>query len=265
METGVGPDDVAPLAAGVFERLAGIRRRILDAGGDPSRITIVAVTKGQPLSAVLAARRAGLADIGENYAAELLEKAATVPPEPARGRDTDGLPTLRWHYLGAIQRNKIARLSPVVSCWQAVSRAEEAAAIGRHRPGAEIFVEVAAREDPGRPGVAPDAVAELVEAARRAKCRVRGLMTVAPLAPPAGVAGAPAAGVAGAPADVAAEAFGIVAGLARELGLEELSMGMTDDLEQAVAAGTTMIRIGRALFGDRPSRGPRERPAGLQQ
>ena len=82
----------------------------------------------------------------------------------------------------------------------------------------------------------------MVEAARREGCTVRGLMTVAPLA---GGADQPA---------VAARAFARVAALAATLGLGELSMGMSDDLEQAVAAGTTMIRIGTALFGERPAR-----------
>jgi hypothetical protein len=78
-----------------------------------------------------------------------------------------------------------------------------------------------------------------VDAARQAGCTVRGLMTVAPLVRAASMT------------ETAAEAFATVAGLAATLGLGELSMGMSDDLEQAVAAGSTMIRVGTALFGER--------------
>lgn len=252
-------EPAADSAGEVAQRLAAIRERIAGAGGDASKIAIVAVTKGQGPEAVRAALGAGLVEIGENYATELLGKIAAL-------EEVD-LVTVRWHFLGAIQRNKIARLGPVVSCWQGVSRAEEAIAIGRRSPGAEIFVEVATGGDPSRPGCSPADAPQVVEAARAANCQVRGLMTVAPL--PDRGPDAPAGSPSGPDEDRlgtrAAEAFGSVAELARELGLSELSMGMSEDLEQAVAAGTTMIRVGRALFGERQGHGPRESASGLQE
>jgi hypothetical protein len=212
------------LAAAVVARLAGIRRRIVEAGGDPSQVRVVAVTKGFGLDAVVAARAAGLIDIGENYAAELRAKA----PGP------DGT---RWHFLGAVQRNKVASLAPLVDLWQSVSREVEGERIAACSPGAAVLVQVDTTGAAGRNGCPPAAVATLAAGLASLGLEVRGLMTVAPQ-------GAPAA---------AAAAFAEVARLADGLGLTERSMGMTDDLEAAVAAGSTMIRVGRALFGERPS------------
>jgi len=214
---------------GVAERLHSVRLRIERAGGDPAAVRVVAVTKGFGPEAVVAARAAGLYDIGENYANELVAKAADLA-------DTSS-PRTRWHFLGAIQRNKVARLAPIVDVWQSVSRVEEGARIARFAPGATAFVEVETTGLSGRNGCPPDAVRDLVSRLRDAGVDVRGLMTVA----------APGPGA-------AASAFGTVRSLADDLGLEERSMGMTDDLEAAVRAGTTMVRMGRALFGERPAK-----------
>jgi len=219
-----GPFDVA---AG----LVSVRARIAAAGGDPDKVRIVAVTKGFGPQAVEAARDAGVLDVGENYAQELLAKDEALRGSGARD------PGLRWHFLGAIQRNKIAALAPVVSCWQSVARAVEGEAIARRRPGAAVLVEVDTTGTPGRNGCAPEGVPALVAGLRDRRLEVEGLMTVAPLDP-----------------DAARAAFRLVRSLADDLGLAERSMGMSDDLELAVAEGATMVRVGRALFGDRPAR-----------
>jgi hypothetical protein len=237
----------------VLARLNDVRRRITAAGGDPERVAVVAVTKGQPMTAVLSALAIGALDLGENYAGELLDKAAALESrvrEPWEGEPA-GPP--RWHFLGAVQRNKVRRLAPVVACWQGVSRGEEAVAIARSSEQAEIFVEINTTGEAGRGGCSPVEAGRVVETALQAGCRVRGLMTVAPL-----VAGVSAP-------ETAAEGFATVAGLAATLGLGELSMGMSHDLEQAVAAGSTMIRIGTALFGERSGDDPRKLRRGLQQ
>jgi pyridoxal phosphate enzyme (YggS family) len=205
-----------------------VRGRIADAGGRPDAVRVVAVTKGFGPGAVRAALRAGLADVGENYAQELLSKNESL------GADASGV---RWHFLGAVQRNKVAALAPVVTCWQGVARAVEAEAIARRRPGATVLVEVETTGAPGRNGCPPADVPGLVAELRALDLDVRGLMTVAP---------PDAAG--------ARRAFRAVRALADRLGLEELSMGMSDDLELAVAEGSTMVRVGRALFGERPPR-----------
>jgi PLP dependent protein len=225
-----------PATDDVVGRLAGVRRRIEAAGGDPAAVRVVAVTKGFGPETVAAAIAAGLPDVGENYAQELAAKAASLPAAVAD--------EVRWQFLGAVQRNKVRSLAPLVACWQAVAREAEGREIARRRPGAAVLVEVDASGVPGRPGCRPDDAAALVRDLRSLGLDVQGLMTVAPRDP----AGARAA-------------FRLVRALADRLDLRERSMGMSDDLEVAVAEGSTMIRVGRALFGERPPRtGPAASP-----
>jgi len=186
-------------------------------------VRVVGVTKGFGPDAVRAAREAGLGDLGENYAAELVAKAPAADD------------AVVWHFLGAVQRNKVALLAPLVGLWQSVAREAEGARIARFAPGARVLVQVDTTGLPGRNGCLPSDVGELVRRLLDLGLEVRGLMTVA--AP-----GLPAARA----------AFERVGQLADQLGLPERSMGMSDDLEAAVAAGSTMVRIGRALFGERP-------------
>jgi PLP dependent protein len=218
----------------VAERLAEVRGRIAAAGGDPERVTVVAVTKGFDVSAVLAARASGITAIGENYAEELLTKAAAVGPD-----------AVQWHYLGAVQRRKVGRLAPVVACWQSLSREEEGRAVAARAAGAAVFVEVDTTGIPGRLGVRPEQAGALVENLRGLGLRVQGLMTVALPGPP----------------EAARPGFRAVSRLSRELGLDQLSAGMSDDLEVAVSEGSTMVRVGRALFGPRPATGSQRPPA----
>jgi uncharacterized pyridoxal phosphate-containing UPF0001 family protein len=218
----------------VARNLAVVRDRIAAAGGDPDRIRVVAVTKTFGPDAVAAALGAGLVDIGENYASELVAKAQAL----AGQRDEDARDRApRWHFLGAIQRNKVGSLAPFVGLWQSVAREAEGARIARFAPGASVMVEVEATGIPGRNGCPPAAVPDLVASLGDLGLDVSGLMTVAAPDPTA-----------------AAATFGLVARLADDLGLRERSMGMSDDLEVAVSAGSTMVRIGRSLFGERPSR-----------
>jgi uncharacterized pyridoxal phosphate-containing UPF0001 family protein len=212
----------------VPERLAGIHERIEQAGGDPGRVAVLPVTKGFGFEAVVAALDAGCAAVGENYAQELTAKAAAVTAEGH---------SVQWHFLGAVQRNKVKGLAPLVACWQGVARATEGAAIARHRPGARVLVEVETTGEPGRNGCPPGTVPALVAELGDLGLAVTGLMTVAPVG-----------------ADRARDCFRTVRALADRLGLPDRSMGMTDDLEIAVAEGSTMVRVGRALFGERPAR-----------
>jgi len=206
----------------VAARLAAVRARIGRAGGDPDRVRVLAVTKGFGPEAVEAARAAGLTDIGENYSAELQAKA----PGPAG---------TQWHFLGAVQRNKVRALAPLVDVWQGVARFAEGERIARFAPGARVLIQVDYTGLPGRNGCAPEEVPALAEALVGLDLHLQGLMTVAPPEPHAADA-----------------AFGSLGRLADELDLPERSMGMSADLEAAVAAGSTMVRVGRALFGDRP-------------
>jgi uncharacterized pyridoxal phosphate-containing UPF0001 family protein len=200
-----------------------VRQRIARAGGDPDLVRILAVTKGFGPEAVRAARAAGLTDIGENYAAELEAKA----PGPVG---------TRWHFLGAIQRNKVRSLAPLVDVWQGVARLVEGERIAQHAAGARVLIQIDYTGLPGRNGCSPESVPELARALMGLDLQVQGLMTVAPQA-----------------ASQAEAAFQSLSRAADALGLPERSMGMSEDLEAAVAAGSTMVRIGRALFGDRPA------------
>ncbi len=145
---------------------------------------------------------------------------------------------MAWHFLGAVQRNKVAQLAPLVALWQSVARETEGVRIARLAPGAAVLVQVDTTGLPGRNGCSPAAAPELVDRLQELGLDVRGLMTVA------------------APGPAAARAsFETVRHLADDLELKERSMGMSEDLEAAVAAGSTMVRVGRALFGERPTSG----------
>jgi PLP dependent protein len=218
---------------GVAGRLAKVRDRITEAGGDLRSITLVAVTKGFGVDAVEEAYGAGLRDFGENYTEALLGRPA------ARGDPRFKTPP-RWHYLGAVQRNKVRRLAPHVSLWQGVDRLAEGIEIARHAPGAAVMVQVNVTGALHRNGCAFDEVPALVEGLRQQDLDVRGLMCIGPQADPR-------------------PAFRRLAQTARDVGLAELSMGMSADFEAAVREGSTMVRLGTALFGPRPAGGPGDR------
>jgi len=217
---------------GVAERLGEVRDRIAAAGGDWRTITVVAVTKGFGFGAVEEAYEAGLRDFGENYAQPLLGRTA------ARGVRFTTPP--RWHYLGAVQRNKVRRLAPHVSLWQGVDRVAEGMEIARHAPGAAVMVQVDVTGAPGRNGCAFEEVPALLEGLREQALDVRGLMCVGPQENPR-------------------PAFARLAAAAKDAGVAELSMGMSGDFEVAVQEGSTMVRLGTALFGPRPVRGTGDR------
>jgi pyridoxal phosphate enzyme (YggS family) len=215
----------------VATNLARVRERISSGGGDPDAVTIVAVTKGFGLDAVDAAVHAGLTDLGENYAQELLGKATQRPP-------TQGPTGIRWHFLGSVQRNKIPALASVVDTWQAIDRLAVGEAIARRHLGARVLVQVNISGEAAKHGCRFEDAPELVKGLRVLNLDVAGLMAVGPAGPP----------------EQARPGFHALARLGQQLGLGELSMGMTEDLEVAVQEGATMVRIGRALFGGRPGR-----------
>jgi pyridoxal phosphate enzyme (YggS family) len=212
-------------SATVGERLAEVRDRIEAAGGDSQTITLVAVTKDFGLAAVEAALANGLRDLGENRAEDLLSKAASGPTD------------VRWHYLGNVQRNKVARLAEHVELWQAVDRGAAGQEIEKRAPGAHVLVQINMSGEAQKHGCWPADAPALVQELQGVGLEVEGLMAVGPTGPP----------------EAARPGFRALADLANRLELKQLSMGMTDDLEVAVQEGSTMLRIGRGLFGERPS------------
>ncbi|MGH9119014.1 MAG: YggS family pyridoxal phosphate-dependent enzyme [Acidimicrobiales bacterium] len=215
------------VADDVAARLEIVRGRIVAAGGDPDRVRVVAVTKGFGVDAVRAAVAAGLVDVGENYAKELVVKAQAVA-DPT---------SVTIHFVGQLQRNKVRVVAPYVDLYQSVDRVRLGVEIAGRDAGAAVLVQVNLTDDPARggclPGDVPRLVAELGPAGLGLD--VRGLMAVAPIGSP----------------DLAHRAFRSVRDLADRLGLPERSYGMSHDLEAAVAEGATMIRLGTALFGPR--------------
>lgn len=218
--------------AEVADRLGALRERLSQAGGD--RVQVVAVTKGFGSDAVAAAVSAGLADVGENYAQELVSKANSHSAQA--GAEHPGLQP-RWHFIGQLQRNKIRKIADLVHIWQSVDRPELASEIARRAPGAAVLVQVDIAGQEGRGGCAPSETAPMVQHCRDAGLEVVGLMAVGP-------PGAP---------ELARPGFRLLASQAADLGLTELSMGMTADMEVAVEEGATMVRVGTALFGPRPN------------
>jgi pyridoxal phosphate enzyme (YggS family) len=214
-------DTVATALERVQERVGEAARR---AGRDPAEITVVGVSKTVPAERVADGLAAGLRDLGENRAQELLPKARAL---------ADLHP--RWHFVGRLQRNKVAGLAPWVGVWHSIDRADLVASVAQHAPGARVFVQVNLAGKPAQGGCRPGVADALVDHCTSAGLDVRGLMTIAPQG------GEPR------------QWFAALRELATTLRLRELSMGMTEDFEDAIAEGATVIRVGRAIFGERPS------------
>jgi hypothetical protein len=206
-----------------------VRQRIEGAGGDPGAVKLLAVTKGQPADAVVAAAAAGLMDVGESYVQELTSKAEQLADRPV------GPPAVRWHLIGRLQRNKVRQAAPFVHLWQSIDRLSLAAEVADRVPGAHVLVQVNVTGAEQQGGCPPARVPAVVEGCADLGLDVRGLMAI---------------GAQGAESDVRA-GFRLVRDLADRLGLPERSMGMSGDLELAVAEGSTIVRVGTALFGPR--------------
>ncbi len=213
---------VAAAVDAARSRIAAAARR---AGRDPAGVTLVAATNTVAPARIAEALTAGVVDVGENRAQELLAKAPVLAAHQ---------PPPRWHVLGPLQRNKVPALAPLVWCWETVDRAELGAAIARRCPGARVLTEVNLAREPQKAGCAPDVTPALVDTLRGQGLDVAGLMAI----PPHG--------------DDPRRWFAQLRRLAATVAVPELSMGMTDDFEVAVEEGATLVRLGRALFGERP-------------
>ena len=214
----------------IAERLVIVRERIDRAARESGRtaddVTLVAVSKTIPVDVVKEAVRAGAHDLGENRAQELAPKA-----EALAGEAND----VRWHFVGRLQRNKVRGVAPYVALWQSVDRSEIADEIARHAPNAAVLVQVNVADEAQKGGCPVGATPSLIEHCRSAGLRVMGLMTV----PPA--EGDPRPW------------FATLRQLVDRNGLSTCSMGMTGDFEAAIAEGATMVRVGTAVFGPRPT------------
>ena len=226
---------MSPIAA----NLQAIRRRISEAlQGDSREVQLVAVSKGQPPEALREAFAAGVRDFGESYVQEALPKIEQLA----------GLAAI-WHFIGHVQTNKAREIARAFDWVHAVDRAKAAAALSKAREGAarplQVCIQVNISGETSKGGVS---VAEAPGLAREVASlpglRLRGLM-----------------GMASFTGDVASQR-GQFALLARTRGeiaaagipLDTLSMGMSGDFEAALAEGSTLVRIGTAIFGERKNR-----------
>ena len=202
------------------------------AGRDPNDITLVAVSKTASDRQILDAYEGGHRDFGENRADALAERADRLPDD------------IRWHFIGRLQGNKVRRARPVTSLLHSMDRAELVGywVKGPGRPPSAL-VQVTVTGEESKTGLAPDGAADLVDAAIRAGIEVEGLMTMAPVVDDP---------------EETRPVFRALAELEKALlprfpTLRQLSMGMTDDFEVAIEEGATVVRVGRAIFGERMS------------
>jgi len=214
----------------------GIAAAALRGGRDPAAVTLVAVTKGHPVAAVRAALAAGLSQLGESRVEELEEKAEAVEAGAAR-----------WHMIGHVQSRKAARAVAAADLIHSVDSLRLAGRVGRAaldagRGAAAVLLQVNTSGEGSKGGFRWEEAADVLpEVAELEGLQVGGLMTMAPLTNDEAVLRASFSRL-----------RELLAGLRRhrpEVG-QELSMGMSNDVEIAVEEGSTMVRIGTALFGE---------------
>lgn len=213
----------------VAESLAELRTRI-DAVERPwsHAVEVTAVTKAFDPTVILAATRAGCTSIGENYAQDLLSKQFEIEALERRPR---------VDFIGHLQSNKVRQIVELVDRWCTVDRPSIAKEIAKRDPAGTVLIQVNSTGEDAKSGCAPGEVAALRDRCAELGLSVLGLMTIGPT---------------GEPPEAAAPGFRVVRDLVDDLGLSVCSMGMTHDVEVAVACGSTNVRIGSALFGSRP-------------
>ena len=223
----------SPNLEALTERVSAIRARILNAGG--KNVKLIAVTKTFDATAMTSAFTTGCDAVGENYAQELIAKFEQVP-------ENQRLPV---HFIGRLQSNKIKSLTNCVDVWQSVDRLSLIDEIAKRclplipstqASPPQIMLQVNSTNEPDKGGCEPGDVEALCTKALSLGLHVAGLMTVGPTV---------------SDATATRKAFRLLSKIAKDLGLKELSMGMTGDLEIAVEEGSTAVRIGSGLFGAR--------------
>ena len=229
----------------IAERLAVIRTRIaaaIERRGPGPEVRLIGVSKRQPLAKLIAAHAAGLRDFGENYAQELRDKQRDWPADRSAS----------WHYIGALQANKLRYLVGKTALIHTVDRPELIAAIDERAARQQIIqpflLEVALAGEQQKVGVAPGAVPDLLDVCAQTEhgaARCVGLMIIPPAADDP---------------EQTRPWFRALRQLAERLRdgppranveLRELSMGMSADFEVAIEEGATLVRVGTSIFGER--------------
>jgi len=230
------PKAAAQVMSTIEKNIAKVAARIREAaqavGRDPASVGLLAVSKTQPAATIREAAEAGMRDFGENYLQEALDKQAELSELP-----------LTWHFIGPIQSNKTKSIAEHFDWVHSVDRLKIAQRLSDQRPAElpplNICLQVNVSGEASKSGCAPEELPQLAQAvAAMPRLRLRGLMCIP------------------APSEDPAEqraAFARLRALRDELPLtlDTLSMGMSQDLEAAIAEGATWVRIGTALFGAR--------------
>lgn len=213
----------------VAERLAAVRERLdqacQSAGRDQSEVVLVAVSKNQPVSAMLQAYQAGQRDFGESRWQELREKVGLMPSDVV------------WHFVGRLQSNKSKAVGQAGCVVHSLDSVGQLDGFSRQERTVQAFIECNVAQEAEKSGVLPttlDEFARLVSQCNRVECI--GLMTVGP------VRSSP---------EQSRLIFRRLAEEARKRGLRKLSMGMSSDYVEAVQEGSTHVRVGSAVFGAR--------------
>jgi pyridoxal phosphate enzyme (YggS family) len=215
--------------AQIVERVA---RAATQSGRSPESVTIVAVSKRQTATAIMSAYRAGLTHFGESYVQEALPKMDSLSSLP-----------LTWHFVGKLQTNKTRQVAERFAWVHTVDRLRIAERLSEQRPAfaapLNVLIQVNQGGESQKGGAAPSDVPDLARAiGMLPRLALRGLMTLPPQS--------------GTPARWFAELAALRVALAGEgVALDTLSMGMSADFVEAIAAGATLVRIGAAIFGAR--------------
>lgn len=226
------------------QRLADVRCRILQAceavGRDPACVGLLAVSKLQPPQAVRQAHKAGQQAFGENYVQEALDKMAALA-------DLRG--AIEWHLIGPLQSNKTRVVAEAFDWVHSVDRLKIAQRLSDQRPAQlpplNVCLQVNISGEASKSGLPPQEVEQVAAAvAALPRLRLRGLMSIPE----------PAQGLLAQQAPHRALRLLLQDLNQQGLALDTLSMGMSDDLEAAVAEGSTMVRVGTAIFGSRPQK-----------
>jgi PLP dependent protein len=208
-----------------------IDRELRDCGREPGGVTLVGVGKGQPNDVLTASIRAGLRDLGENYLQEARRKFPSLPP-------------VRKHFIGHVQTNKAKGIAATFDVVQSVDRPEAAIALARAAQALDKRLPVLLQLNVSpseRFGCPPAQAPRLAETLRGLpSLRLEGVMAIGPAAEDRGAI---------------ARAFELAAKTLAAIGGSTLSIGMSGDWREALRAGSTMLRIGEALFGPRPAKG----------
>lgn len=235
----------------IASRLQAVKARIAEAaraaGRAPGEITLVAVSKTFPPQAIAEAYAAGQTAFGENYAQEGIEKIAALS-HLSHVSSPEGplLRPLEWHHIGPIQSNKTTPIAENFDWVHGIDRAKIAERLSASRPDdkplLQVCIQVNVSGEASKSGVAPHAVFDLAQTIMRLPhLRLRGLMAIPEPTTDTALQRSHFRMLRVIRDDL----------LRREVVLDTLSMGMSDDLEAAIAEGATLVRIGRAIFGER--------------